>query len=108
MNAFNRRELGEREGFVLVAYKEEDLDSHPDEFDCYDDADKQAWRESDWNFVTVVVKAFMEGIELGEVTLSGVEDGHLPGAETDDNPTGFVDAFGHTLGVEKDHYDIPG
>lgn len=100
-----KRDLGNRDGFDLVAYKMVDEITPPDDFGCYDAADIAAYPQ-EWAFVGVVVKAFRDGIELGEDALWGVEDGYLPGAKDEDNPSGWVDGFDHTLGGEG-CYDLP-
>lgn len=105
--AFDKRQLADRDGFEVIVYKEEDHYTRPDEFDCYTEEDKEAWRNGEWRFVTVVAEVFFEGVMVGDASLGGVENGEIPGAKTEDNPEGNVDAYGHTLGGE-DCYDIPG
>jgi len=103
-----QRTLEPRDGFDLVAYKVFDYDTDIDDFDCYDKTDVKAWRDDEWRFVGVVVKASRDGIELGEDALYGVQDGYMPTAESEDGTGRWVDAFDHTLGAEEDHYDVPG
>lgn len=104
---FDKRQLADRGGFEVIVYKEDDYYTRPDEFDCYDDTDKEAWHNGEWKFVTVVAEAFFEGVMVGDASLGGVENGEMPGAKSEDNPEGNVNAYGHTLGGE-DCYDIPG
>lgn len=99
--------LGERDGFLLTAYKEEDTDSTPYDADCYDKEDIDAWKNDEWRYVTVVVTATKEGVELGEAVLGGCEDGYSPGWSTAAAPDGYVDAFSHTLGEHENDYDLP-
>lgn len=103
---FDRKQVN-RGGFEVVVWKEDDYHTNPDEFDCYDEADKEAWDNGQWRFVTVVAKAFLGGVELGEAALGGCEDGDMPGARTEGNTSGYVDAYVHTLGG-GDCYDVPG
>lgn len=103
----DQRELEPRDGFAIIVAKETDYDAAPEEFDCYSEEDKEAWHNGDWRFVTVVAKAFLDGVQLGDASLGSCEDGHLPGARSEDNPSGSVDAYAHTLGG-KDCYDVPG
>lgn len=104
---FDKRQLADRGGFEVIVYKEDDYYTRPDEFDCYTKEDKEAWRNNEWKYVTVVAEAFFEGVMVGDASLGGVEEGELPGAKSEDNPEGNVNAYGHTLGGE-DCYDIPG
>lgn len=106
-DVLERRDLGIRDGFTVVAYKMVDEDTHPDEFDCYEKADVKAWRDDDWSFVGVVVKASKEDIELGEAAIWGFEDGHSPGFVSKARPSGWVDAFDTALGGEGSSYDVP-
>jgi hypothetical protein len=106
-NVLESRHLGERDGFNLIAYKVVDIDGSTDDADCYDETDIEAYTARQWSYVGIVVKAFRDGIELGEDAIWGVEDGYLPGAKSEDNPSGWVDGFAHTLGGE-DCYDVPG
>lgn len=106
MDTFDKKDLGTVDGFDLVAYKEGDYHSEIDDADCYDAVDIEAWDNNEWHYRVVVVKAFLDGIKLGEAALGGVEDGHSPGWVTAENPQGYVDAFGHTLGGEG-CYDLP-
>lgn len=101
------RQLGKRDGFDLVAYKMADEDASTDDADCYDEDDVAEHQSGDWSFVGVVVKAFRDGIELGEAALWSVEDGYLSGAQSKDNPSGYVSAFGHTLGEHEGDADLP-
>lgn len=105
MQVLETRDLGKRDGFDLVAYKVVDDHTSTDDFDCYDKDDATERDAGHWSFVGVVVRAFREGIELGEDALWGVEDGYMSAAQRPDNPTGRVDAFDHTLG--EDGYDLP-
>lgn len=106
MQVLEQRDLGKRDGFDLVAYKVVDEDTSPDDFDCYDEDDATECNAGHWSFVGVVVKASREGIDLGEDSLWGVEDGYMSAAQRLDNPTGRVDAFDYTLG--EDGADMPG
>lgn len=108
MNVIERRELGERDGFDLVALKVADDDTDIDDFDCYEPADVKAWKDDDWSFVGVIVQASRDGIELGEASTWGTEDGHSPGfVHPEYRPAGFTDAFDTTLGGDDAVYDLP-
>lgn len=106
MEVLEKRDLGERDGFELVAYKVVDCDSSTQGAECYTEADIEAYREGLWSYVGIVVKAFREGVEFGEDTIWGVEDGYSPGWESEANPAGQIDGFGHALGGEG-CYDLP-
>lgn len=106
MQVLETRDLGKRDGFDLVAYKVVDDHTSTDEYDCYEEADKAAYNAREWGFVGVVVKAFRDGVELGEDAIWGVEDGYYPGAKSEDNPSGYINGFDHTLGGEG-CYDVP-
>ena len=96
-----------RDGFHLVAYKVADPDSTFEGEECYDEADATAYANGDWSYVGVVVKAFKEGIELGEDAIWRVEEGYSPGfVDPEHRPSGYADAFDHTLGGEG-YYDLP-
>lgn len=106
MHVLEQRDLGERDGFDLVAYKVVDEHTSTEDYDCYDKVDITAYQERNWSFVGVIVKAFRDGIELGEDAIWGTEDGWSKGWVSEDNPTGWVDAFDSTLGGEG-CYDLP-
>lgn len=108
METIEMRDLGERDGFDLVAYKVTDEETSVDEFDCYEQVDVEAWEADDWAFVGVIVKVFKHGVELGTDSLWGVEDGYSPGFKSEARPTGVVDGFDHTLGGDGSSYDLPG
>jgi len=107
MQTLETRQLGKIDGFDLVAYKMVDLDSSTEDAECYSEEDIQANREGQWSYVGVIVKAFKEGIELGEDAIWGVEDGYSPGfVDPEHRPTGWADGFDHTLGGDG-CYDLP-
>jgi hypothetical protein len=62
-----------------------DYDTRPDEFDCYDAADITAWKNDEWRYVGVRVKATIraEGYDLDAITdgLWGVEYGYFDNNE---------------------------
>lgn len=86
------KQLPDREGYQLRAYLEPDIDSTPDDADCYSDADKVAWWRDMWSYVTVVVEASRHGVTLSSAALSAVEYGNLTGVKCDplnDDPAGL-------------------
>ena len=108
MQALETRQLGEIDGFDLVAYKMVDEDSSTEDAECYSEEDIQANRDGEWAYVGVIVKAFKEGIELGEDDIWGREDGYSPGWVSKKNPSGWLDAFTGALGEESGHdYNLP-
>lgn len=57
-----------------------DPDAHPNEYDCYSPADKEAFQRGDWTFVDVtVVPQDAEGNDVKDAAayLSGVEHGTI-------------------------------
>lgn len=51
--------------------------------ECYNDGDRLAWQLCEWEFVTLVAKVIVHGIELGRSVLGSVEHGSLHRAELD-------------------------
>jgi hypothetical protein len=60
------------DGFEFVATVLSDSDSSPDDYDCYSDEDKRAWRNDEWRFVGVHVSAHKADVELAEASVWGV------------------------------------
>ena len=54
------------EGFDLTATLEQDTDTKPTDYECYDEADIQRWRDDEWFYVGVVVSVSRNGVELSE------------------------------------------
>lgn len=84
MNAIERRELPERDGFKLSAALFVDEDAKPGDYDCYTDKDVIAFLRDDWGFFGVVVTATREGVELGSSSLWGIDGGQYPSGESAD------------------------
>jgi len=63
------------EGFDLTATLEQDHDTKPTDYECYDEADIQRWRNDDWLYVGVVVSVSLNGVELSDhaASLWGVD-----------------------------------
>lgn len=100
-----RKSLGMIDGFAIVAVIVPDTDSHPDDADCYAEADKQAWREGRWSYVGTIVTAFQHGVELGSSSLWGSEYGYSPSWGKDISPLDgegdeFVNGYGPGLIAE--------
>lgn len=107
LETLETRDLGERDGFHLVAYKVADRDAYFEDEECYEEADKVAYRNGQWSYVGVIVKAFLDDVELGEDSIWRVEEGYSPGfVDPEHRPTGVANAFDHTLGGEG-CYDMP-
>lgn len=56
---------------------EDDHDVTPYEADCYTPAQVEDWRYGAWQYVGVVATAFLDGVELGNASLWGVEYGWM-------------------------------
>jgi len=63
------------QGFDLTATLEQDHDTKPTDYECYDEADIQRWRNDDWFYVGVVVSVSLNGVELSDhaASLWGVD-----------------------------------
>ena len=68
-----------------------DEDTTPADSDCYTPKQVAAWHRDEWEFVGIVAKAYLEGVELGSDSLWGIERGYLPVTDEDDNLTADVD-----------------
>jgi hypothetical protein len=62
-------------GFDLTATLEQDTDTKPTDYKCYDEADIQRWKNDDWFYVGVVVSVSLNGVELSDhaASLWGVD-----------------------------------
>lgn len=80
------RDLYEREGFDIRASIMSD-DLAPDFYDCYSEAQLEAWRNGEWQFVVLKVSASRRGHELGTAYLGGMEYGTMPVPEGE----GYID-----------------
>lgn len=78
-------ELPKSGKFDLTAYVVPDEDCLPDDFDCYTPKQYEAWRTGTWEFVGVFVVASIEGVELAENSLWGIEFGFFPLTDHNDN-----------------------
>lgn len=54
------------EGFELTATLERDEDAKPTDFDCYDEADIQRWKDDKWFYGGLVVSVSLNGVELSD------------------------------------------
>lgn len=70
-----RQNLGTRDGFTLTLRTEHDQDATPWEADCYTAEDRAAWRNDEWEYVTVIVEAERGGVILGTGAVGAVEHG---------------------------------
>jgi hypothetical protein len=63
------------EGFDLTATLEQDHDTKPTDYDCYDTEDVQRWRDDEWFYVGVVLSVSLNGVELSDhaASLWGVD-----------------------------------
>ena len=52
------------DGFDITARIEYDYDTKPTDFDCYDDAQIEAWRNDEWFYGGVVLSVSRNGVEL--------------------------------------------
>lgn len=78
-------ELPKSGKFDLTAYVVPDEDCLPDDFDCYTPKQYEAWRTDQWCFVGVFVVASIDGVELAENSLWGIEFGEFPLTDENDN-----------------------
>lgn len=107
LETLETRDLGERDGFHLVAFKVADPNALFEGEECYDEVDEVAHANGQWSYVGVIVKAFLKDVELGEDSIWRVEEGYSPGfVDPEHRPTGVANAFDHTLGGEG-CYDLP-
>lgn len=102
MDVIDRKQLGMIDGFAIEAVIVPDLDANPDEADCYDEADKAAWRRDEWSYVGTIVTASQHGVELGSSSLWGSEYGFSPGwgrfiSPLDGEGETFVNGYGPSL-----------
>lgn len=72
-----------RDEFVVTLRMEPDDDVSPEEFECYDQSDLSAWRNGQWQYVTVSAHVEWDGVEIGSDSTGGVEHGSLPEVEAD-------------------------
>lgn len=85
------------DGFDIRAELYIDIDTQPDDFDCYDHDQAVAWRNDDWMFVGTVITASHAGVDLASASMWGSEYGEfngktvspLDGAGTDDFAYGY-------------------
>ena len=54
------------EGFDFVARLERDYDTNPTDFDCYDEADIQRWKNDEWFYGGLVLSVSRNGVELSD------------------------------------------
>lgn len=52
------------DGFDITATVHQDTDTRPTEFECYDDAQIQAWKDDDWFYCGVVLSVSRNGVEV--------------------------------------------
>lgn len=101
--SIDTRSLGQIDGFDVEARLEPDEDCTPDEVStAYSPEDVQAWRNDDWSYVSTIITASKNGVELGSSSLGGSEYGSLPGVEDFVNPLkgdgdDFVNGYGPEL-----------
>lgn len=84
-NRLETMELPSQNGYTLTAYVVPDEDCLPDDFDCYTPKQYEAWRTDQWCFVGVFVVASLDGEELAENSLWGIEFGSFPLTDENDN-----------------------
>jgi hypothetical protein len=54
------------EGFDLCARVWRDSDTKPTEYDCYEPADIERWKNDEWFYCGVVVSVSLNGVELSD------------------------------------------
>lgn len=54
------------EGFDIVARLEYDIDSNPEDVECYSPEDVQRWKNDEWFYVGVVLSVSRNGVELSD------------------------------------------
>ena len=63
----------------LVLTVHPDYDSSPDDSECYDESDIDAYGRGEWGYVGYVVAAYRDGVELGSDAIWGTEHGFIGG-----------------------------
>lgn len=63
------------EGFDITARLEADIDTRPENSECYSKKQIEAWKNDDWFFVGVVLSVSKNGVDLGDhaVSLWGID-----------------------------------
>jgi hypothetical protein len=63
------------QGFDLTATLEQDTETKPTDYECYDEAEIRRWKNDEWFYVGVVVSVSLNGVELSEhaASLWGVD-----------------------------------
>ena len=105
------KDLGEVGEFDIRAYLVPDDELTPTTNGVYTDDVIAAWKRGEWHYVTVVVTASRDGVELGSASLGGCEYGDFPGDPERVNPlNGSGGAFcnGYGPGLIKEAVEAAG
>lgn len=101
VDIISRKDLGKRGAFDVIAEIFLDTDSSTSDADCYSEEDVRAWRNNDWEFVTIRVAASIKGHTYGVAYIGGTEHGTLgDGREIDALSGGAFDYYGEELIAE--------
>jgi len=70
------------DGITYTARLVLDTDTRPDEYECYDEKDIDAWKRDEWHYYGVVLSASKCDVELTDYAASlwGIE-GNFPGSD---------------------------
>lgn len=64
------------DGYTVILRKFYDEDAKPTDYDCYDEADIEAWRNNEWRYVGVTAEAVKDGVTFpASAGIWGSEDG---------------------------------
>jgi hypothetical protein len=107
------------EGYTVSISFLDDTDSSPHEADCYSEADKAAWGNNEWRYLTLFLRLRdSRGRTVGDASVSGVESyasvGHFADsleslyAEAKPAPMGRVEAarIGREIEAQRDKIDL--
>ena len=87
MHYMDYKNVGQIDGFDITFVIDVDYDTTPEEFDCYTPKQVAAWKNNEWQYVTIGVLVARCDIELGSAFISGVEYGEFPITTVNDEVT---------------------
>lgn len=86
MDVIDTKELGTTDGFDIRAYLVPDTELDPRTNGIYSDEAIAAWNRGDWHYVSVIVTASRDDVELGDAAIGGCEYGDFPDVADRINP----------------------
>lgn len=79
----------------------DDYDASTDDADCYTTRQIAAFKTDDWQYVGVIAKVSLDGIELGRASLWCIERGWYPLTDENDNltvdPVEYLDVYDEAI-----------